>query len=63
MKRCGCPEGEIEQVPGHPQCLRCIKCGGWFTMRVSSLDELDEVMRLVGNEPQVPASRNKDDKD
>lgn len=38
--RCKCHGPDLEETPGLPQCLRCVKCKGWFTMRVSSLDEL-----------------------
>ena len=44
--RCECKPPVIhEEVEGMRDTTRCVKCSGWFTLRVGTQDELDRLIK------------------
>lgn len=39
-KRCKCPQPEPQRVNDNME--ECAKCGGWFAVRLTSLEDLEE---------------------
>jgi len=41
-KRCKCVDTELVKLPELPGVLVCASCGGWFSARIHSVEDLDK---------------------
>ena len=41
-KRCKCVNTELVKLPELPGVLICASCGGWFSARIHSVEDLDK---------------------
>ncbi len=54
--RCQCASAELEETPSLPNATRCVKCGGWFALRISSMADLERFRECFAT-PDLPPSK------
>ena len=50
-RKCNCFSSELEEVDGLPNCTRCLKCGGWFALRVSNDNTIAKLLAAFPPKP------------
>jgi len=54
LNRCVCSRPVPEPLPDLPRCNACASCGGWVSMCINSVDDLDAFHQQFSLTPAAP---------